>query len=105
MLCHGDPDLDIATERPRQVMQNHVARLGGTGSPDDLEWTTIQGCRQSFSDGIECHLGARANAMWARWIPNKPIGRIQPRLPSRGQERTSGVVIEIHWEETAAHVM
>ena len=86
------------SERLRQVMQHGVVRLRGTRGPDDLERTAIQESSKLFSRGIQCILGARSDAVRTRRIPNKLLGRIQPRLPGSGQQRSRGVVIEIHWE-------
>ena len=101
MLCRGDPDLRFVSERLRQVMHHGVVRLRRAGGPDDLERTATEESSQLFSRGIQRILGARSDAVRTRRIPNKLLGRIQPRLPGSGQQRSRRVVIEIHWEAPA----
>ena len=58
MLCRGNPDLSLITERLREVMQPRVVRFRRTRGPDDLERTAIQESSQLFSRGIQRNLGA-----------------------------------------------
>ena len=96
MLNRGNPHLARRAELLREMVNDHVVRLGRAARPDDVRRMAAEKMRESFTRFPERGAGATPDLMRAGRIARNLLGGLEPGFARLAHHRCGGVMVEIN---------